>query len=409
MIPPLNLVPPPRADTVRPAQPSTTFDEVMRSAGRGTNTDTGPSAAGASVGWVETPPDRHGEHSAAAAAVVSPPAPQHEAVDGHAALGAESAGVAAEQVVLAPVRTEIVFEANVPGSMVTGTLAGSASPAGAAAADAAPSSVVTGLPRVGSDASPAAEVPEPAATPPALLESPAGTQSEVTGTVAGPSGSPVVAAPTAASQKPSGAVRLSQPVESAAAVAHATESPNGETADVGHSDAPSHPEPAAPAAPAPAPTASPADPDATPTQGTAPTPTTGRVDLQGSAPASAGAGTTSVERVVALVEQLKHAPPPRTVTVDLEGLGGMRMVVSLRGESVVIAPVGGQSLDAGFTSDLSRGFAEAGLRFAAEGQAGDGTDERPRQRRGGHPAPFDQHHDGPRDAGRPRRREGIRL
>ena len=128
----------------------------------------------------------------------------------------------------------------------------------------------------------------------------------------------------------------------------------------------------------------------------------------GSSGAAGPALSGSVERVVALVEQLRHAPPPRTVTVDLEGLGGTRVVVALRGEAVTVAPVAGAPLDTGFNSDLSRSLAERGLHLAGEGSAG-GSGRRPQEEE--HPRPSDTDVTAPRRPafGRSRRDDGIRL
>lgn len=101
---------------------------------------------------------------------------------------------------------------------------------------------------------------------------------------------------------------------------------------------------------------------------TAPPGSTAPVD--GQAAARAPVGARAVERVMALIEQLQASPPPKTITVDLQELGGARVVVSLRGQSVTVLPVGNQTLDSGFTSDLSQGLAERGLNLAGDGSTG---------------------------------------
>ena len=105
-------------------------------------------------------------------------------------------------------------------------------------------------------------------------------------------------------------------------------------------------------------------------------------------PGTTSPGTTSwsparaLDRVLALADQLEAAPSPRTVTVDLEDFGGQRVLVALRGRAVTVAPVAGQALDAGFSSDLARGFAERGLAYA-DGSPGSGPETD--GRRGGTP------------------------
>ena len=187
------------------------------------------------------------------------------------------------------------------------------------------------------------------------------------------------------------------PPEPAATVTEAAQAPDSEQVtdapDVGRVDAPTRP-PVEPAAPETS------GGELTPPQGvTAADNPSGTATAVRTGPSSTGAVT--VERVVALIEQLRAAPPPRTVTVDLEALGGMRIVVSLRGDAVTIAPVGGQGLDPGLGADLSRSLAERGLQFA-----GDGSTESEARRQSDQESP-DQH---PRPQDQPDRRgRGLRL
>ncbi|HSK98198.1 MAG TPA: hypothetical protein VK891_16345 [Euzebyales bacterium] len=63
-------------------------------------------------------------------------------------------------------------------------------------------------------------------------------------------------------------------------------------------------------------------------------------DIGGTAPGAAP-HTPAVTRVIQLVERLRTEPPPQHLVVDLEQFGVGRLVISLRGDTVLVGPADG--------------------------------------------------------------------
>lgn len=75
-----------------------------------------------------------------------------------------------------------------------------------------------------------------------------------------------------------------------------------------------------------------------------------------------GADGGAVARVMAALEQLRNAGPPRSVSLELPELDGLRLRVSLRGARTVDVRIGGRLLDDdGWLRDLGTAVASRGL------------------------------------------------
>ncbi|HSK97488.1 MAG TPA: hypothetical protein VK891_12790, partial [Euzebyales bacterium] len=83
------------------------------------------------------------------------------------------------------------------------------------------------------------------------------------------------------------------------------------------------------------------------------------------------APAANVGRIVELVERLRTEPPPRQVVVDLGDLGIGKLVVSLRGDTVVVEPLdAGTSLDPQWREDLDAALRERGWSFDGDQHPG---------------------------------------
>jgi hypothetical protein len=93
------------------------------------------------------------------------------------------------------------------------------------------------------------------------------------------------------------------------------------------------------------------------------------------------------DRVADAVERLKQAPPPRSVVLDLSDVGGGRLAVSLRGNTVlvtVLTPAGvSQPPSADWSRDLASALAGRGFELGAspDGNGRDHGDQSDRQAR----------------------------
>lgn len=99
-----------------------------------------------------------------------------------------------------------------------------------------------------------------------------------------------------------------------------------------------------------------------------------------------GADGGAVARVMAALEQLRNAGPPRSVSLELPELDGLRLRVSLRGARTVDVRIGGRLLDDdGWLRDLGTAVASRGLEL---GQVdADDDDAAGRRRRRADPPP----------------------
>lgn len=108
-------------------------------------------------------------------------------------------------------------------------------------------------------------------------------------------------------------------------------------------------------------------------------------------PATAAA---TLQRVLQAVEALEHAPPPRRMAIEVEGV---QLTVAMQGDDVAVAVRGGaEQLPAGWQRDLASVLRGRGLGLAGEGAASGGDGRRgaahdgrpaPRPPTGSHPAP----------------------
>jgi hypothetical protein len=83
-----------------------------------------------------------------------------------------------------------------------------------------------------------------------------------------------------------------------------------------------------------------------------------------------------IERIETMVRRLENAPPPRSVTVDLEDLGAPRITVTLTADGVRLSVPEAPSSPTTLLSDLEAALAARGFDLA-------GGDDR--HRRGRHP------------------------
>lgn len=100
-----------------------------------------------------------------------------------------------------------------------------------------------------------------------------------------------------------------------------------------------------------------------------------------------GADGGAVARVMAALEQLRNAGPPRSVSLELPELDGLRLRVSLRGARTVDVRIGGRLLDDdGWLRDLGTAVASRGLELG-EVDADDDDAAAGRRRRRADPPP----------------------
>lgn len=99
------------------------------------------------------------------------------------------------------------------------------------------------------------------------------------------------------------------------------------------------------------------------------------------APAPAPVAGTALQRVVDALETLRNAPPPRSLTLDLPDLEGLRLHLSLRGQEVRIAVMQDASgtWTPGLERDLDDALASRGFDLHGDGREGRNEDKR-RQR-----------------------------
>lgn len=124
------------------------------------------------------------------------------------------------------------------------------------------------------------------------------------------------------------------------------------------------------------------------------------------------AGGGAVARVVAALEQLRSAGPPRSVSLELPELEGLRLRVTLRGASTVDVRVTGRLPDAeGWLRDLGAAVSSRGLELGDVDADGEGAPGRRRQPADPPPEAVDEAAASEPDAARagPSARPGLRL
>ncbi len=102
----------------------------------------------------------------------------------------------------------------------------------------------------------------------------------------------------------------------------------------------------------------------------------GDAGVESTTAATTGAPTarfdTMVDRVVKLVQMQSQLPPPRSISVDLPEMEGLRLVVSMRSDgSVHLAPAGSNSQQASVSNLLTAvkdALSEQGFDLASDGQ-----------------------------------------
>jgi hypothetical protein len=83
--------------------------------------------------------------------------------------------------------------------------------------------------------------------------------------------------------------------------------------------------------------------------------------------AASEVSSSVAQRVEAAVQALEMAPDPKRLTLQLDDLGGLRMVVSLRPDGVHVNVVGdSESLPAGWDRDLGRALRDKGYSLGGD-------------------------------------------
>jgi hypothetical protein len=132
--------------------------------------------------------------------------------------------------------------------------------------------------------------------------------------------------------------------------------------------------------------------------------TTGTAQARPAGDSAAPTATPVVSRVVELVERLRTEPPPRQLVIDLDQFGVGRLVISLRGDTVLVgAADGGARPDPQWWSELGEALDQRGWSL-------DGGGEQPSHDR---QQPQSQSRPAPSFLTQPRRRvhtdRGLRL
>ena len=109
------------------------------------------------------------------------------------------------------------------------------------------------------------------------------------------------------------------------------------------------------------------------------------VDGDGAAPTVHSAATTgrggdtsapaapALARIVDLVERLRAEPPPQQVVIDLDQFGVGKLIVSLRGDTVVVEALDpSERLDPQWQDELGAALDEHGWSFESDGQSREG-------------------------------------
>lgn len=96
---------------------------------------------------------------------------------------------------------------------------------------------------------------------------------------------------------------------------------------------------------------------------------------QGPAPVRASEHAALVNRITETVERLRDMAPPRQLTLELEHLGGMRLVVSLRADTVhleMLSSPNGAMSGADWSRELSTALRERGFSLGGDARGGGG-------------------------------------
>jgi hypothetical protein len=120
------------------------------------------------------------------------------------------------------------------------------------------------------------------------------------------------------------------------------------------------------------PSTSAVDPSAT-VDGDGAAPTVHSATTSGRGSDTSAPAAPALARIVDLVERLRAEPPPQQVVIDLDQFGVGKLIVSLRGDTVVVEALDpSERLDPQWQEELGAALDEHGWSFGSEGQSREG-------------------------------------